>query len=350
MKASYLRAGALVISLHTGPVHAIGLGEILLHSTIGQRLRAEIPLSIATGETLDANCFSLSPVANSDLPVITRANLRLAGNNGRRRLLISGSEPITEPAFMISLRAKCGFDLQRDYVLIPEPPISSAESASLHKPIYSQLRQKRIAGNDYDEMQEVPATTSAISARTQPPLTDNETLTDDALVRIPKRHKTASKTQALNAAPESNIATPPASSKPGKENATNRTKDRLVIGDGQSAPLANDAGIAQRAHIAEMEERILKLETTLHTLHSEISQLDHALKQTTEARAAQNNLQLAKSLETSRIQADTAVPNRPESTSIKNWLELLLGTLGGGAVAATLTASLEKRHKQKRSM
>lgn len=350
MKASYLRTGALVISLHIVPAHAIGLGEILLHSPIGQPLRAEIPLSIGTGETLNANCFSLSSVANSDLPVITRANLRLIGNNGRLRLLISGSEPITEPAFMISLRARCGFDLQRDYVLIPELPISGAESASPRKQIYSQLRQQRIGGNDYDEMQEVSATTSAEPDRTQLPLTDNETLADDAFVRIPKQHKTTAKTQALNTAPESKIATLPAISKPGKETATNRIKDRLVIGDGQSAPLANDAGIAQRAHIAEMEERILKQETTLHTLHSEISQLDDALKQTSEARAAQNHLQLAKNLETSRIQAGTAVPNRPESTSIKNWLELLLGTLGSGAVAATLTASLERRRKQKRTM
>ncbi|MFZ1444008.1 MAG: hypothetical protein WAS49_00800, partial [Candidatus Dechloromonas phosphoritropha] len=108
---------------------AIGLGDIVLHSRVGEPLRAEVPINTEPGETIEASCFTLAPLGGSDLPVISAGRTKLVREGDRYRLLITGSKPVSEPIFLIGVRAACGIDLQRDYVLMPPEPLVLASPA-----------------------------------------------------------------------------------------------------------------------------------------------------------------------------------------------------------------------------
>ena len=125
MTASTFRLSALSAALlSTAPAWAIGFGDIVLHSRIGEPLRAEVPITAEADESLETTCFSLAPMNGSDLPVISSAKTRLVREGDRYRLHITGSKPVSEPIFLIGLRAGCGIDLQRDYVLTPAEPLA----------------------------------------------------------------------------------------------------------------------------------------------------------------------------------------------------------------------------------
>ena len=113
-------SAALLVATHTW---AIGFGDIVLHSRVGEPVRAEVPINAEPGETIEATCFSLAQLGGSDLPVVSSAKTKLVREGNNYRLLITGSKPVSEPIFLIGLRAACGVDLQRDYVLMPSEPL-----------------------------------------------------------------------------------------------------------------------------------------------------------------------------------------------------------------------------------
>ena len=124
MNASTFRLSTLSAALlSVTPAWAIGFGDIILHSRIGEPLRAEVPITAEADDHLETTCFSLAPLNGSDLPVISGAKTKLVREGARYRLHITGSKPISEPIFLIGLRAGCGVDLQRDYVLMPAEPL-----------------------------------------------------------------------------------------------------------------------------------------------------------------------------------------------------------------------------------
>jgi pilus assembly protein FimV len=129
MTPRLLRLTALSAALFSSYAGAVGFGEIILHSRIGEPLRADVPLFLSKGETIDGSCFALDPVGNSELPVIAKGSLKLIQEGGRSRLSISGG-PVLEPIFVIGLRAGCGADLKREFVLMPDEPIELAMAAS----------------------------------------------------------------------------------------------------------------------------------------------------------------------------------------------------------------------------
>ena len=56
---------------------AIGLGDIVLRSRVGEPLRAEVPINTEPGESIEASCFTLAPLDGSDLPVISAGRTKL---------------------------------------------------------------------------------------------------------------------------------------------------------------------------------------------------------------------------------------------------------------------------------
>ena len=108
----------LGVTLISGAASAVELGEITLHSRIGETLRAEIPVSTG-GNPPDPACFSLAPLPGADFPVITGGRIRVVHVGQGYRLIIIGSKVIEEPVIAINLRAGCGLALQREYVLLP---------------------------------------------------------------------------------------------------------------------------------------------------------------------------------------------------------------------------------------
>lgn len=295
---------------------AAGFGELTLHSRIGENLRAEVPLIGISKETADPSCYTLAPNPGSDLPVITKARIQIIRNNNNYRMLIIGDKPIGEPVFSISLRAKCGIDLRHDYTLMPDAPLPVAETTA---------NAKRPVAQDIS---------------TTPPPTGKK-----------KRRVRASQRRAVKA--DAQETPEPAPSHFSQELTPRQPDDMASTGSGNrlrlsAAPLElNPGDMAAPAYTAEMEQRLLKMDTSLSTLNQGIDALDTSLKLSREMLSARNDLQTAQNLPQGALSAATLNPDKLASNdaSFGDWLELAFSAMLGGSIVVGLATFLG-RNKQ----
>ncbi|MFT3848332.1 MAG: hypothetical protein QM739_06530 [Propionivibrio sp.] len=106
-----------------GNAVALGLGDLVVHSRLGEALRAEIRLIEQPGaDHLGETCFHLgAATGNESLPVLSQGRLRLEQSGGRNRLIISSLQTINEPALLVHVHVGCGAELVRSYTLFTDP-------------------------------------------------------------------------------------------------------------------------------------------------------------------------------------------------------------------------------------
>lgn len=299
-----LRATLLSTACLTGSAYATGLGEITLHSRIDQPLRAEIPILAEIGNTVDAACFSLDPVPGADLPVITRARLRVVRVGQHQRLIITGGPTIDEPVFMLRIRMTCGTDLQRDYVLLPAPP----EAITLPQAIANETQ--------------APAPAAA-----KRPLRQSPPISDEGPVVVTKLTPPIPPPRARHSRRPPSMPGPlPLDTLAGLAAG----KDRIVLG---TAPEDSATGDTLAA-AAALEDRVLKLETSLHRLDQQIDKLGAALTLGAESRTVRQQLAAMQKNypNDTPVSAPAASPKSGDTAT--RWLELLFGVLLGGSVSA----------------
>lgn len=308
------------VALASGAASAVGLGEINLYSRIGEALRAEIPV-LSAGEPLDAACFSLAPIPGADLPVVTAGRTRFVRGDRGYRLIITGSAPIDEAVFMINVRAGCGFDTQREYTLLPIPPESHAASDG-----------------------ELPLAVAEPAPRKTRPV--RETWSPDSEAPITTAAKPRPPRPARSAAAKAKAPLP-------RDTLARMTtgKDRIVLGaalDDLPPPGAGDP----LAPVNALDERILKLETTLHLLNEEVDKLNSALALNAESRAMRQKLQDLEAAPPGVVPGALAAPLQVPAdagSSHDGWLELLFGLLLGGSVSAGVAHLVSRRQDKARA-
>jgi len=275
----------LCLLLVSPTVLAAGLGELTVHSRIGEPLQAEVAIIARADEKLEAVCFSLSRIKDAELPVIANARLELEQGNQGMRLRITAPEPLNEPLATLRLRAGCGVELQRDYFVMPSPPDA-------------RQTEPRIAS--------APVRTPAPALTSEPP----------------RPHSTA----------------PAAKPRPAPRPPNESRGDRLVLGN---SPMQLDYNLPS-AVSEENEARLLRMETSLSRLNESLQKLEAAMVIGTEIKAAEQELQLAIALR----QPPAAGPLPEEKTTAnmawKQWLELLGGALLGGFLSALLLQHLSR--------
>lgn len=378
MSTNFLRFSVMGVAAVSGYANAIGFGDITLHSAIGQSLRAEVPLIGVSGEAVDNACFALAPLEGSDLPVVTAARVRVVRGNAGYRLMILGQRPIAEPIFTISLRASCGVDLQRDYVLMPEPPLSQGDGEPPAAPVAvappppppppaTARTWRASSGDTLESIAESLAGGSAaqqqrmLSAlrRANPQLHPDDPLSEGSAIRVPDlKRRTPAESPAIEtmarverpparikspAAPGRREIPPPASDAPLPAPAP---RDRLLVG-AAPAETSAPAKAAAQPSMGDIEARMLKLETTLHSLNSEVDKLNNALMLATEVLAAQNKLQTLQSPLPAAAPAQATPPAAPPGAPRSNWLDLLFSALLGGGIAAGLAGVLSRRRERR---
>jgi Tfp pilus assembly protein FimV len=117
----------LSLSLH-GSAWAVGLGELVLRSHLGQPLNATIALLDAP-QGLAADCFSLSRDGGARLPSAGDARISLERKGGGTHLVITTSHAINDPVLQFAIAAECRGSLRRDYVVLLDPPSLNLDSA-----------------------------------------------------------------------------------------------------------------------------------------------------------------------------------------------------------------------------
>lgn len=286
--------------LWTTGAGAVGLGEITLQSRIGEPLRAEIPVWANNDEPISDHCFALNSVAGSDLPVITTANTRLVRNGADWRLIVTSKYPIHEPIFMLAVRVSCGQTLQRDYVLMPEAPLPSTQANQ-------QVATPPIAPESRKPAVTAPRQAPANISRSKP-----------------QREK------------------PPPRDLLAKLATTGG--DRVFLG-----PEPLDATLDQQppSSIADpgtMEGRMLKMESSLHSLDQQMANLSAALAVTAETAALRHQLSAAQTqASAAETVSATPLPTAASHANRNNWLELLLSALAGGLISGGVAHYLSRR-------
>jgi hypothetical protein len=201
---------------------AVGLGELVAHSSLGEPLRAEIRLTLSPGEQIDATCIkSTSSAGNDDIPWIYNARIKLSGE----RLTITTRDPVNHPIAMLGLRIACGNELRRDYPILLQPPVSRISS-----PLVEQALS--------DEAAPASRETRRQSSRRTPGSFDMADGSDAPVRQTARSHRRKPAPAAAKPAPEIAAASPAtAPAQPLRAPEAPR-KDRLVIGAGDEANLA----------------------------------------------------------------------------------------------------------------
>ena len=358
---------------------AIGFGDIVLHSRVGEPLRAEVPISAEAGENIEASCFSLAQLGGSDLPVVSSARTKLVREGDNYRLHITGSKPVSEPVFLIGLRAGCGVDLQRDYVLMPSEPLVFASAAPIAasgvdaptggaRSRSAPIQEWRASEGDTlegiaetlipDNLVQQRRMLAALK-RANPQLRGRPALADgtpvaipDIRQRIPAERDTLPQQQA-RARSEPPPAPPPPKPPPAPKVAkpvvaakTGKT-DRVLLGAPPAEIQPGEKAAPPKSSREELDERMLKMETTIQSLNTQIEALDKALVLTTEALALQQKLQAAQAA-AGGVPAPVAKPPEPPATTgDSGWLEVLLSALAGGIVASAIAHFLGRRREHR---
>ncbi len=265
---------------------AIGLGELVVLSEIGQPLHAEVLLITSADERPVAGCFSLKTGGNNDLPGIGRAQLRLKKKQQQWKLRIRGNTPLNEPLATFAIHLACGLALQRAYVVMPQPPSEGKKSAKMGR------------------------TTSDIALSANADIDTGDEAVAEPQPRVRKENKRLARKK-----PEP-IAAPPS--------------DRLILST--SSGLLDDLPAISTE---ETEGRMLRLETNLAQLENSLKNLDKALALNAESKALRQQLQMAETLQLA------ATPNittnqKTNFQSWRQWLALLFGILLGGTLSAGL--------------
>jgi Tfp pilus assembly protein FimV len=359
---------ATLISLNAA---AVGLGDMTLHSRVGEPLRAEVPVYTDEAHRIDNTCFSLAPLRGSDLPVITSAKTRLVRIGSDYRLIITGTQPVGEPVFVIGLRASCGIELQRDYVLMPAPPLSGTMEITTSATVHTSKKTKTTntiewQAREGDTLESIAEAKSngriseqrrllAGLKRANPDIDPEQYLSEGRLVNIPNITRripaeapaSLPSTDLIPATPD--VPPPPRPKKKPKPAppAPLSGGDRIVLGGDPEILKPGELAIAPRSELGQMEDRMLRMETTLRTLNQQVDNLNAAIEVTAETIALRQQLEAAQASSketpvTLTANPPPAPPTPPENNDLANWLELIISALIGGLIASGLAYLLSR--------
>jgi hypothetical protein len=106
------------------PTFAVGLGPLTQQSGLGQSLRVVVPVLVAPGEDIGAECFRL---AASDrevegIPQLAFGRMSLERTADGARLVVTNAAPVNDPVVRMTVQAGCDTAVRREYVLFMDPP------------------------------------------------------------------------------------------------------------------------------------------------------------------------------------------------------------------------------------
>jgi hypothetical protein len=104
------------------PAQAMSFGMARLNSALGQPLDLRIPVQSADPNDLDGQCLRLLPAPDSDIPTLSIGRVSLERDGLLNAIRVQSLDPIYEPALRVVLEAGCQRRMQREYVLLIDPP------------------------------------------------------------------------------------------------------------------------------------------------------------------------------------------------------------------------------------
>jgi pilus assembly protein FimV len=114
-----------------GEVAALGFGQVRSNVLLGQPLSLAIPVTLAEGETLGAECASAEVTAGeSKLPASSvRVRITQGRDASESVLRINTTSVVDEPVLTVTVNAGCPTRLSRTLVLLADPPLVTTAAA-----------------------------------------------------------------------------------------------------------------------------------------------------------------------------------------------------------------------------
>jgi hypothetical protein len=128
---------------------AMALGNIDVKSHLGEPLRASIKVQGAS-EINSASCFRVLDSSGMDNQ-LTHANFKLANiDNDVAILTVTTDQVLNEPIVNLSVMTDCDINMQRDYVVLLDPPLTTEEGsfedispAVIEEPVITKKKSKK---------------------------------------------------------------------------------------------------------------------------------------------------------------------------------------------------------------
>lgn len=114
---------ALVVvggTIAAAPAVALELGQLTVHSTLGQPLRASIAYAIAPNETVSNTCVTVQRVQGGNTPFINGGTVSVADG----LITVTGNAILNEPVVSVRLSVRCPYTprLMRDFTMFVDSP------------------------------------------------------------------------------------------------------------------------------------------------------------------------------------------------------------------------------------
>jgi hypothetical protein len=107
--------------LASAAAHAMSMGAIEVSSSLGEPLRARVPITLDDGALPLNDCVRIVGPAQKH-PDLAQARVALTLTGGRHFVTITTRGPVNDPMLDLSLRTDgCGVTMQKDYVLLLSP-------------------------------------------------------------------------------------------------------------------------------------------------------------------------------------------------------------------------------------
>jgi pilus assembly protein FimV len=110
-------------------VSALGLSEIKLRSNLGQSFLAHIQLLGSDVDVLTANCVR-ARILSIDGVLLTNLSVNIKATGPQKYLSLSSSAAINEPAVRLQINLNCETQLQREFSILLDPPLSKEAAAT----------------------------------------------------------------------------------------------------------------------------------------------------------------------------------------------------------------------------
>ncbi len=113
-----------------GPATALGLGEIVQQSSLGEPFRITIPVLVNADDLADdelaPECFRLvasESERSADLPQMVFGRATLARNAQGVFVIVSSNTVANDPAMSVTIQAGCKLRIRHEYTVLLDPPI-----------------------------------------------------------------------------------------------------------------------------------------------------------------------------------------------------------------------------------
>jgi pilus assembly protein FimV len=106
------------------PALAAGLGPVTEQSALGRSLRVVVPIIVAPGEDIGAECFRLAASEREmeGVPQLAFGRMSLERTADGARLVITNAAPVSDPVVRMTVQTGCDAVVRREYVLLMDPP------------------------------------------------------------------------------------------------------------------------------------------------------------------------------------------------------------------------------------